>query len=200
MNVCIVIPAYNEGQKIRSVIQGLKSEGLHNLLVIDDGSTDNTSEVVQSENCTVIRMEKNCGQGKSLQIGIEHLKITQNPDVIVTFDADGQHQAEDVKKLVGALQDKNTDVVLGSRFLKKNSRIPFFKKIILKLGVLYTRWTTGLNVTDTHNGLRALNRKAYQSINLTWPRRAHASQILHQIARAQLKYVEVPVNILYPNA
>ncbi len=180
------------------MITDLREAGWNNILVVDDGSTDNTGGVVSQQKASLLRLEHNSGQGKALQTGIEHLKSHQNPDVIVTFDADGQHQPEDVKRLVKALQAHSADVALGSRFLENSSRIPFFKKIVLKVAVFYTRWTTGLNITDTHNGLRALTRNACQKINLTWPRRAHASQILHQIAREKLRYVEVPVTILYP--
>jgi len=197
MTVCILIPAYNEGKKLGEVIEGLRAHGWNNLLVVDDGSTDNTGEVARRQKVEIIRLEHNCGQGSALQTGIEHLKSGQNPDIIVTFDSDGQHRPKDVKKLIEALQQGNVDVVLGSRFLENSSQVPFFKKILLKLGIFYTRWTTGLHITDTHNGLRALSRKAYQTINLTWPRRAHASQILHQISRAKLRYVEVPVKIIY---
>lgn len=197
MTVSILIPAYNEAENLGRVIADLREAGWNNILVVDDGSTDNTSEVALQQKADVIRLEHNSGQGKALQVGIEHLKSHQNSDIIVTFDADGQHRPQDVKKLVEAINEHSTDVALGSRFLESSSQIPFHKKVLLKVAVFCTRWTTGLNITDTHNGLRALTRKAYEAINLTWPRRAHASQILHQIARAKMRYVEVPVTILY---
>ncbi|MEK7556497.1 MAG: glycosyltransferase family 2 protein [Patescibacteria group bacterium] len=197
MTVSIVIPAYNEAKNLGRVISDVRAAGWNDILVVDDGSTDDTSEVARQQKVDIISLEHNSGQGKALQSGIEHLKNNQNPDIIVTFDADGQHRPEDVKSLIQALEKGNIDAALGSRFLENSSQIPFFKKALLKCAVFYTRWTTGLNITDTHNGLRALTRKAYQTINLTWPRRAHASQILHQIARAKLRYVEVPVTILY---
>lgn len=198
MTVYILIPAYNEAERLLAVIKDLRAHSWNNILVIDDGSLDATSDAARQQKVECIRLEHNHGQGKALQVGIEHLKRNQNPDIIVTFDADGQHRAQDVRKLINALKEHSANVALGSRFLKNSSHIPFFKKIILKLAVFYTRWTTGLNITDTHNGLRALTRNAYTKVSLTWPRRAHASQIFHQIARHRLSYVEVPVTIIYP--
>jgi hypothetical protein len=115
----------------------------------------------------------------------------------VTFDADGQHRAADIAVLIDALARQDADFALGSRFLGTSLNQPLSRRMLLKAATLFTRLTTGLRVTDTHNGLRAMTRRGASSIKLHQNRMAHASEILHQIAASGLNYVEAPVRIEY---
>jgi len=131
-----------------------------------------------------------------LQTGIE-FALARGADIIVTFDSDGQHQLEDVDALIAPVAEGRCDVALGSRFLHPQSRVPLARRLTLKAGVLFTRLISHIRVTDTHNGLRALSRRAAQAIEIRQDRMAHASEILDEIARLKLRYVEVPTRILY---
>lgn len=193
----ILMPAFNEGGTIGTVIKDLKHHGYQNILVVDDGSQDKTHLVAKQENIEVVKLPKNKGQGEALRTGIEYLRSKYSPEIIVTFDSDGQHQAEDIKALIKPLLEKRTDIVLGTRFLKPTSNIPYMRKVMLKLAVVFTRLTTGLSITDTHNGLRALSKRAYTTIAINQSRMAHASEILGEIKRHNLRYEEVPVTIMY---
>jgi glycosyltransferase involved in cell wall biosynthesis len=144
----------------------------------------------------VVRHPINLGQGAGLQTGIA-FALAQGADVVVTFDGDGQHRAQEIERLIGALREQGADFALGSRFLGTAMRVPKARRVLLKLATWFTRLTTGLQVTDTHNGLRAMTRRGASALALHQNRMAHASEILHQIAESRLKYIEVPVTIDY---
>jgi glycosyltransferase involved in cell wall biosynthesis len=117
--------------------------------------------------------------------------------VIVTFDADGQLDPREIAAVIAPLRAGQADVVLGSRFLKSSDSVPVFRKIILKLATVATRYYTRLRVTDTHNGFRALTAAAAQKLQIRHDGMAHASEILEQIAQHKLRYLEVPVSVSY---
>jgi glycosyltransferase involved in cell wall biosynthesis len=191
----IVIAAYNEGAALGDVVAGLRSH-YGTIIVVDDGSSDDTADVAQRAGAHVLRHPLNLGQGAALQTGIDYaLRI--GCDYIITFDADGQHDASEIPALVAPLADGRADVVLGSRFLGQTVNMPRAKAITLWLAVRFSRLTTGLHITDTHNGFRALSREAARKIRIRQDRMAHASEILDQIATLSLRYVEVPVTITY---
>ncbi len=192
--VFLVVPAYNEATVITDVVGKIINAG-YQLIVVDDSSTDNTYQKLLQTKATVCRHPVNLGQGASLQTGINYA-LKQGAECIITFDADGQHDLVDVEKLIEKI-DSGYDVVLGTRFLENESNIPRAKRIFLKLAIFFTKLTTQLELTDTHNGLRAFNRKAAENIKITNNRMAHASQILSEISRLKLKYCEVPVKITY---
>ena len=196
-NIYILIPAYNEEGKIESVILELRRAGYKNILIIDDCSRDNTKLIADKNQVEVIALQINRGQGAALRAGIKYLREKIDPDIIVTFDADGQHQSTDIESLIDPILNDGYDVTLGSRFLKNDSKIPFFRKYMLKAGVLFTNITSGVKLTDTHNGFRALGKKAINSINITHRGMEHATEIIDQIKKKRLKYTEVPVKILY---
>lgn len=197
-DVWIVIPAFNEAKSIGKVISDLRDHGWNNVLVINDGSTDATAVIAITQGARVISLKHNQGQGAALAAGFAYLDKRERPGVIVTFDADGQHRALDILPLVSALEKNSVAVALGSRFLEKLSPVPFWRGLMLRAGVVVTRWLTGLAITDIHNGLRALTRPAYTIITITEPGMAHASEILQEISRHHLSFVEIPVTILYP--
>jgi glycosyltransferase involved in cell wall biosynthesis len=194
MRVFIIIPAYNEEKVIRETVREVKKY-VDEVVVVDDGSNDGTAEKARGEGAVVIEHIINRGQGAALKTGFEYA-LEQGADVVVSFDADGQHNTSEISEMLKPVLSGEVDVSLGSRFLKK-SKIPITKKIVLKLGTLFTRLITNLKITDSHNGFRAFNRSALSKINITQDRMAHASQILEEIARLNLRYKEVPVTINY---
>jgi glycosyltransferase involved in cell wall biosynthesis len=168
----------------------------YTVVVVDDGSSDETSNQARAAGATVIRHPFNLGQGAALQTGIEYA-LRQPAICIVTFDADGQHCVSDIPRLIEALFRERADFVLGSRFLGQAPNLPALRRLVLQAATVFTRWTSGLNITDTHNGLRAMTRKGAATIRLRQNRMAHASEFLSQIAASGLRYVEQPVTIQY---
>lgn len=196
-NIWILIPAYNEASIIGSVIHDLNYAGYENILVVNDGSKDNTQQAAETAGAEVLTLILNRGQGCALRTGLEFLKTSKKADFVVTFDGDGQHCSRDISKLLQPLFDDTTDIVLGSRFLNTENDIPRIRKIILKAGVLFTNFISNIRLTDTHNGLRALNRKALEEIEIVHRGMEHASDIIDEISIKKLRYQEIPVTILY---
>lgn len=195
--VFIVIPAFNEGSVIGDVINGIKNAGYENILVINDGSRDNTEHAARNAGAEVLSHIINRGQGAALRTGIEYLKENHDPEVIVTFDADGQHQAEDIQRIVKPVLEENFDIALGSRFLEIENEVPAFRKILLKAGIVFTYFVSGIKLTDAHNGFRALGKKAIDSIQISQRGMTHASEIVEEIQAKNLRHKEIPVKILY---
>jgi len=194
--VYVVIPAFNEARAIAGVVAGVATAG-YRVIVVDDGSRDRTRDAAATAGAAaVISHPVNLGQGAALQTGID-FALQQGAEVVVTFDADGQHRAADVARLIAALHSNGADFALGSRFLGATVNLPMSRRLLLRLATLFTRLTTGLSLTDTHNGLRAMTRRGASAIRLRQNRMAHASEILHQIGESGLKFVEVPVTIEY---
>jgi glycosyltransferase involved in cell wall biosynthesis len=195
-SVWVVIAAFNEARVIGHVVGDVARCGCRTV-VIDDGSADETAEAASCGGANaVIRHPVNLGQGAALQTGIDYA-MAQGADILVTFDADGQHRAADIESLVRALGAAQADFALGSRFLGRSIGLPLARALVLRVATYFTRLTTGLRLSDTHNGLRAMTRRGAGMIRLRQNRMAHASEILGQIAASGLPYVEVPVSIEY---
>lgn len=194
--IFIVIPAYNEEKTISGVVAGLKKEGYRNVVVVDDCSSDSTAEIAKKAGAAVLRHIINRGQGASLRTGMDYA-LKRGAGIIVNFDADGQHNPKEVKDIIRPVIKGKADVALGSRFLNKKSNVPVAKKIVLKLGVVFTFIFSGIWLTDAHNGFRAFSRKAAQRIEIKQDRMEHASEIIDQIKRKNIRYKEVPVTITY---
>ena len=194
MRVWVVIAAYNEAAVIGRVINDVKRRG-YSVVVVDDGSTDRTAEASAAAD-VLVRHPINLGQGAALQTGID-FGLERGADIVVTFDADGQHLATDIEKLVEATKIADVDFALGSRFLGCTEGMPVARRVLLKAATLFTQLTTGLRISDTHNGLRAMTRRGARVVRLRQNRMAHASEILSQIAASGLGYVEVSVSIEY---
>jgi glycosyltransferase involved in cell wall biosynthesis len=195
--VWMVIPAFNEARHgtIADVVRAARCV-FPNIVVVDDASQDSTGELALREGAHVCRHPVNLGQGAALATGIRYA-LMQEANEIITFDADGQHTLEDAQAMVRTLRAEKVDVVLGSRFLGAAVGISGKKRLFLRAAAAFTRVSTGLSVTDTHNGLRVLSRSAAAAIVIRQNRMAHASEILHQIADLGLSYVEAPTRIIY---
>lgn len=195
-NVAIIIPAFNEGSAIHDTVKTIPAEFPH-VIVIDDGSSDDTREQVMSTRAVVVRHPINLGQGAALQTGIEFALLNPDIEYIVTFDADGQHRIEDVRRMIEHAERQRVDVVLGSRFLGSAVNMPTTKRLILKAAVWFSNLTSGVRLTDTHNGLRVIHRSAAEHLKLELPDFSHASEIVERIGQKRLSYAELPVTIIY---
>jgi glycosyltransferase involved in cell wall biosynthesis len=172
--------------------------------VVDDGSKDKTYEKAGKQNVYVLKHIINRGQGASLQTGID-FALKKNADIIVTFDADGQHIAGEIKKLIMPIKKGEVEVTLGSRFLKdknkksRETKIPFIRKLFLKTGTFVNFIFYGVKLSDAHNGFRALSGKAAGKIQINCDGMEHASEIVEEIMKKNIPYKEVPVSIKYTN-
>ena|ERR1700722_9852330 len=192
----IVIPAYNEAKSISTVVSGLRTAGYENICVVSDGSADDTAALALKAGAHVLEHIANLGQGAALQTGIDYA-LGRGAGFICTFDADGQHSSQAVSDLLESLGRSGADVALGSRFLQVGASIPPLRRLLLKAALVFTRVHARVDVTDTHNGLRALTRKAAEKIRIEQPQMAHASEILQKIGAEHLAFVEVPVRVDY---
>jgi glycosyltransferase involved in cell wall biosynthesis len=193
--VWIVIPAYNEEARIGAVLDDVGTFGW-DIVVVDDCSSDRTVEESLKRPVFVLEHGVNLGQGAALQTGIA-FALSRGAEFLVTFDADGQHRPEDIPALLQAMESNSADFALGSRFLGDPRTVPVVRRMILRLGVLFTWLLYGIRLTDVHNGIRAMTRRGAEKIHLTLNRMEHATEIAEQIATSHLKYVEVPVTVRY---
>jgi len=192
----VVIPLYNEQTVITGVIAELLQSFTH-IVCVDDGSTDDSAAVAGTAGARVITHPHNLGQGAALQTGISYAREQTGCGFIVTFDADGQHRVVDAEAMVELARTDDVSIVFGSRFLDDRTKPGLAKKIVLKTAVAVTNLTTGLTLTDAHNGLRVLRIDAARAVNLKQDRMAHASEIVAQLGRSRLTWREFPVEVLY---
>lgn len=196
-DVVVVVPMYNEERVIATVVSDLRSF-FSRIVCVDDGSNDGSAEAARLAGATVVRHPINLGQGAALQTGIQYA-LSASPTYIVTFDADGQHRVDDAARMTILARSQHVDIVLGSRFLhrKADPSMPTLRRQVLRAALLFTRLTTGLPLTDTHNGLRVMSDHAARRITITLNGMAHASEILAIIAREKFSYLEAPVSVDY---
>ncbi|MDP2656592.1 MAG: glycosyltransferase family 2 protein [bacterium] len=194
-SIWAVIPAYNEQRRVREAVRQVK-QYIPNIVVVDDCSKDRTDKEAALGGAHVLRHPINRGQGAALRTGMDYA-LAQGAHIIVHFDADGQMLASQIPSMIKPILEGRADIALGSRFIDNSSKIPAMRRFVLKGGILFTHIISGLNLTDTHNGFRAMNRYAADKIQIVQDRYSHASEILDEIAKHKLRYVEVPVTTLY---
>ncbi len=195
VGVWVVIAAYNEGPSLSETLRGMVGF-VPNIVVVDDGSEDDTATHAAAFPVWLLQHLVNRGQDAALQTGID-FALRNGATAIVTFDADNQHDRADIPAMLAPVLSGEVDVALGSRFLGRTVGIPLTRLVVLKLGIVFTRLVSRIAVTDTHNGFRCLSREAAKTIRITQDRMAHASEILDEICQHKLRYVEVPVTIRY---
>lgn len=198
MRVYCVIPAWNEADHIAEVISGLQG-AVDEILIVDDGSSDQTSHVLESLPVSVIRHPVNRGQGAALKTGTQ-FALDEGADIIVHFDADGQFRSEDIARVVEPIINNRADVVFGSRFLDDTTDMPAFKRrVIMPLARFVNRILFGVRLTDPQSGFRAFNRRAAEQIQWFQDEMAHCSEILLKAHQSDARIEEVPVTVLYPD-
>ncbi len=192
----VVIPMFNEASVIADVVRDVLTR-FERVVCVDDGSTDGCAAVARAAGAIVVQHPINLGQGAALETGIRFALRDPATAYVVTFDADGQHSVDDAAAMVGVAADQDVQVVLGSRFLGTTQSIPTKRRLLLRAATRFSRVTTGLELSDAHNGLRVLRRDAAERLSLKMHGMSHASEILGKIAAEGWSYVEHPVTITY---
>jgi UDP-N-acetylglucosamine---dolichyl-phosphate N-acetylglucosaminyltransferase len=199
MKLSIVIPAHNEASTIGQVLQQVMSLDLPDvqkrIIVVDDGSRDGTGEIARSKGVIVVRHLVNRGLGGALGTGIK-MALRWGADVVVTFDADGQHSPNDIGKIIEPVLTGRADIVIGSRMLK-TGRMPWARRVANRLANFVTWVLTGIRTTDSQSGLRAFSRLAAEKIRITANNYDVSTAICGEIGRHQLRLIEVPVKVIY---
>ena len=195
MNITIGIPAFNEEKNIGKVIITLKKITNH-IIVCDDGSSDLTREIAEGLGAKVISHKKNMGYGEAIKSIFNEAKKNET-DILVTFDADGQHRPEDIMSLTKPIIDQQAEVVIGSRFLKNKTNMPKYREIGVKILTKVTNMSIKENLTDSQSGLRAYQKKVLQNISLTDSGMGISTEILIKSHQKEFRIVEVPIQILY---
>ena len=196
MKIICVIPAWNEGKNIAKVITGAKPF-VDEIVVVDDGSSDDTAAVAEAAGATVFRHPINRGQGAALQTGNDYA-LDHGADIIVHFDADDQFLAAEIKDMVAPIIAGRADIVFGSRFLGKKANLPPVKRyLIMPLARIFTRVILGIKLSDPQNGFRAMSRLAAEKIRISNREMAHNSEIQIKAFREKLRVTEVPITVVY---
>lgn len=192
----LVIPLFNEASVIREVIEEARRV-FPFVVAVDDGSKDDSAAQARTAGAVVVRHPINLGQGAALQTGITYVLERTTACYVVTFDADGQHSVADAAAMVSAAHEEDLAIVLGSRFLEGPSPVGWLKRIILRTAAAVASRSTGMRLTDAHNGLRLIRRDAARALDLRQNRMAHASEIVRQLGATGLPWREMPVTITY---
>ncbi|MGN6292350.1 MAG: glycosyltransferase family 2 protein [Chitinophagaceae bacterium] len=195
-SIFVIVPCYNEAMVIRTTVGRLLGRG-YQVVVVDDASSDNTKDLLSGLAAYYIRHEVNLGQGAALQTGIE-FALQAGAAWLVTFDADGQHDVNDIALMMELLDKEKAGVVFGSRFLAgASANISLSRKIVLRSARLVNYFASGILLTDANNGLRVMTRDAALKMRITENRSTHSAQIQNMVRENKISYAECPVNISY---
>ncbi|MGC5629565.1 glycosyltransferase family 2 protein [Georgenia sp. Z1344] len=192
----LVIPVFNEASVIGRVVSEARETFPH-IVCVDDSSTDASGAAAAAAGAVVVTHPFNLGQGAALQTGIEYVLTRTDARYLVTFDADGQHRVVDAVDMVERARTEDLAVVFGSRFLDDRTKPGLLKRLVLKTAVWVTNQSTGMRLTDAHNGLRVIRRDAARHVDLRQNRMAHATEIVLQLGRTSLPWSEHPIEIVY---
>ena len=195
LKITIGIPAYNEEKNIALIITKLKKIA-DSIIVCDDGSSDMTAEISKNLGVTVISHKKNMGYGVAINSIFQKSKEL-NVDLLVTFDADGQHRIEDIEKVVEPIKNNVADLVIGSRFLDEKSDVPNYRKIGIKVITKITNASIKKKLTDSQSGFRAYNKQVLSQISPSDIGMGISTEILIKSSSKGLRIMEVPITILY---
>jgi glycosyltransferase involved in cell wall biosynthesis len=195
MKILVGIPAFNEEKNIGSIIIKLEKM-VDGVIVCNDGSSDLTGIIAEKLGATVINHPKNLGYGGAINSIFTKAK-EMDADILVTFDADGQHRFEDIKKILEPIKKEQANMVIGSRFLGNSETVPGYRKIGIKIITKISNLETDSKITDSQSGLRAYDKKTIQSLNLTERGMGISTEILIKANNLKLKIVEVPIKIIY---
>ena len=194
--VFVVIPVFNESEVIQSVIDEVLATGPYEIIVVDDGSADQTYQVAkENKNINALRHRINRGKGAAVKTGIAAANLLE-ADIVVTMDGDGQHDPEDIAALIQPIMNGDCDVVLGSR-RTDTGEMPWIKVVANKIGNVVTWLFCGMLVSDSQSGFRAYSHFATRIIDTKADKYEYDSKVIREINNNRLKYTEVPIQVRY---
>lgn len=195
--IYIVIPAKDEAPRIGGVLSRIQSLGFQNVIIVNDGSSDNTAAIAKEfDNTTILNHKLNLGAGAATQTGINYA-LKKGAEIIVTLDADHQHKPEDIYALIETLKNKDLDVVIGSRFLEPSNEIPFLRIVYNKIGNIINYLFTGLMVTDSQSGMKAFHARFARQFEIQSSGFEFCIEIIQHIRRAKASWGEIPIQVTY---
>ena len=190
------IPAFNEEKNIAAIITKL-ADVTDTIIVCNDGSSDLTSDIAEKMGAFVINHEKNLGYGAAIRSIFLKAKELDG-DILVTFDADGQHRIEDIEKVTKPIIDQEVDLVIGSRFLDESEKeVPRYRKVGIKVITKITNASIKKQLTDSQSGFRAYSKKVLNELNPSELGMGISTEILIKASSKNFRITEVPIKILY---
>ena len=195
MKITVGIPAYNEEKNIAKIIVKLKKIA-DKIIVCNDGSTDLTSEIAENLGAIVINHTKNRGYGSGIKSILEKSKEIGS-ELLVTFDGDGQHRVEDIKKIIEPIEKNEIDLVIGSRFLNEEQEIPQYRKLGIKLITKITNANLKEKITHSQSGFRAYSKEVISKLKTSDMGMGVSTEILIKASSLNFKIAEVPITLLY---
>ena len=189
------MPAFNESERIKEIINKIKNKS-DNIIVCDDGSTDSTGTIAEKMGAIVINHEKNLGYGSAIKSIFLKAKEIE-ADILITFDADGQHRIEDINTVIQPILDNKADIVIGSRFLENDVEMPKYRKFGVKTITSLTNISSEIKLSDSQSGFRGYNKKTLSEIFPTENGMGISTEIIIKANRKKLRIKEVPIKILY---
>ena len=190
------IPAFNEEKNIAAIITKL-ADITDTIIVCNDGSSDLTSDIAEKMGAFVINHEKNLGYGAAIRSIFLKAKELDG-DILVTFDADGQHRIEDIEKVTKPIIDQEADLVIGSRFLDESEKeVPRYRKVGIKVITKITNSSIKEQLTDSQSGFRAYSKKVLNELNPSELGMGISTEILIKASSKNFRITEVPIKILY---
>lgn len=192
----IVIPAKNEAPRLGQVLEKLRARAYHNIIVVNDGSTDETHRVAESYGVTVLKHLVNLGPGAATQTGIEYA-LEQGADYILTLDADGQHYPEDIEPMLEAINDTGVDIVIGSRFLDPRNPVPRNRRLFNKIANILTAFLTGVHVSDSQSGMKVFRAEFARNLDFKFNGFEFCTELFRIVYQQKAKLLEVPIKVKY---
>lgn len=193
----IVIPAYNEAPTVGEVVGLVRKQGFRDVIVVDDGSTDGTADMAKAAGALVVRHPINRGAGAATRTGFEAARQL-GADVLVTLDADGQHDPAEISRLMSPLLAGEADVVVGARYLLRG-RMPLMTRLFNVIANAVTWALSGVWCSDSQSGFRAYSRRAVERLDIRSSGFEFCSEVSRELKQMRLAMVEVPVTTHYPS-
>ncbi len=194
MKICIIMPGYNESRTIGQVVTNARKI-IDDVVVIDDGSNDNTAQIAQNAGAYVIRHEINKGKGAALQTGFQYA-VDKGYDIVVTMDSDGQHDPADIPNFLGALDKIGSGIIIGSR-MGDISTMPWIRRCTNKLTSFTASKIAHQNINDSQSGFRLITIDVLKTIKLETTGFETESEILIKASKAGFRIISVPIKTIY---
>lgn len=196
-HIAIVIPSYNEGSRLLKVVSAVQNKGYQNIIVVDDGSTDDSMGLINGMNVIILQHLVNRGAGAATETGLSYCRTFLDSETVVMIDADTQHDVEDISKLIEAHDKQNADITIGNRFLENKKNMPVKNWLYNQIANIVTSIFAGQIVHDSQSGFKVFNNKALHQIIIEQDKYEHCSEILIKGLEKKLKIIEVPIQVYY---